>query len=216
MDYPDAEILLLCSSEVELEKRVTAVRKEPETVEWIKSLEPGVFWDVGACVGAYSLIAHHLGHRVTALEAAAQNYARLVRNVNMNNADITCLPVAMSERTGTGFLSVSSWEPGAALHSVGDTGTLGHTALTLSAFDLVWFFDQDCPHYLKIDTDGHELSVLKGAEPILGGVRSMLIEQDDTVPGWEEIVHVAGRAGLFVESIHPHGNSGVANVVFRR
>src|SRR5579872_3231912 len=58
LDYAASRIRLLVSSS-EIGVRLRSVEKEPFTVEWIEqSLRPGeVFYDIGANVGAYSLIA---------------------------------------------------------------------------------------------------------------------------------------------------------------
>lgn len=215
LDFPDAEIRMFHSSEVEATKRLVPQAKEPEYVEWVRSLPLGVLWDVGANTGSHSLIANHFGHRVVALEPAAQNYARLVQNVNLNGAPITCLPIAASKDTQTGFLGVSSWEPGAALHTV-NAGHVGHSVVCMSLFDINWFLNIPLPTYLKVDTDGYELQVLQGALPLLSGVESMMIERDNLSGDWGAIEEIASKAGLYVASEHPHGVSGVVNVVFRR
>src|ERR671932_123659 len=61
----------------EILSRLRPVAKEPWTVRWLeRSLRDGdVLYDVGANVGAYSLIAAALGAQVVAIEPAYANYA---------------------------------------------------------------------------------------------------------------------------------------------
>ena len=83
MDYSAAEIFL--SEGI----RVNSCHKEPETVRWVEThLKSGqVFYDIGANVGAYSLIAakyHHGTVTIYAFEPALQNFPLLVENIRRN------------------------------------------------------------------------------------------------------------------------------------
>src|SRR6187455_11828 len=61
--------------------------KEPDTIEWIGSFQPGeVLVDIGANVGMYSIwAAKTRGVRVYAFEPESQNYALLYKNIVLNN-----------------------------------------------------------------------------------------------------------------------------------
>ena len=49
--------------------RANSDRREPETIRWIESMSRGqILYDVGACVGAYSLVAAYNGIRSYAFE----------------------------------------------------------------------------------------------------------------------------------------------------
>jgi len=56
------------------------------------------------------------------------------------------------------------------------------------------------PNHIKIDVDGVEPSILRGAEKTLrsGGVRSLLIEANDTLPSRDEIVRIMRDYGYSV------------------
>ena len=71
-----------------------------------------IVFDVGAHVGTYTLMAARLvgptGH-VYAFEAEAENYAILKKNVELNGyQNVTCVPKAISNRSGLLTLYVSS------------------------------------------------------------------------------------------------------------
>lgn len=78
---------------------------EPETVDWIRSnLRAGdTLWDVGANVGAYSLLAPKLvpGSAVVVLERYIPTFAHLWKNIAINRCEnqITPLCVALSEHS---------------------------------------------------------------------------------------------------------------------
>ena len=125
MDYPRHDIFLAIESEVEYLFRLNSCKHEPETVRWIETdFEEGqVFYDVGANVGAYSLIAsrfHQGSVRVYAFEPSSPNYAQLCKNININNSqNIVPLPLALSDKTSIDTFNYSSLLPGGALHALG-------------------------------------------------------------------------------------------------
>src|SRR5687768_1401308 len=59
LDYEKANLELFVESPTELHARLSSCAKEPETIAWLEQhLRDGdAFYDVGANVGAYSLVA---------------------------------------------------------------------------------------------------------------------------------------------------------------
>ena len=103
MDYEGAEILLRRSAP-KIELRLRSVAKEPWTVKWIETFLPGdVFYDVGANVGAYSLLAAKANDGavpVVAFEPSAPTYHDLCVNIALNGCDeiVTPLPIRSGRR----------------------------------------------------------------------------------------------------------------------
>src|SRR5207237_7374841 len=99
---------------------------EPWTVRWIEqNLRAGdVFYDVGANVGAYALVAAALGTtaQVVAIEPASANYAALCDNIRLNGREdrIVPLPVALAEETRLQTLGSQDVSAGAAGHALED------------------------------------------------------------------------------------------------
>ncbi len=190
LDYGAHEISLIVSSS-EIAVRLKSVEKEPFTVEWIEqSLRPGdVFYDIGANVGAYSLIAAKTtGNRarIYAFEPAPASFLDLTRNVETNACAecVVSLPVALWSENQILSLSSSLPVAGAAGHQIGPRGTAGSpesvAAIGVRLDDLVHHLGLPVPTHAKIDTDGNELDVLRGAELTLRRAewRSVLIELD--------------------------------------
>src|SRR5690348_17425764 len=105
LDYDPHPIRLLVSSR-EIGLRLVSAEKEPFTVEWLeRSLEPGqVFYDIGANVGAYSLIAAKTTAnraRIFAFEPSPASFLDLCRNVSLNGCaeSVVPLPLALWSRT---------------------------------------------------------------------------------------------------------------------
>jgi len=170
----------------------TFLTKEPETLEWIDTFQPGdVLFDIGANVGLYSIYAASRSVRVMAFEPESQNYALIQQNIFLNGfADrITCLAVALSDREGVDHIFVSRFRAGEAMHNVGAAldwqqrpfeacFQQGIVSFSLDAF--LTFQSQPFPTHIKIDVDGIEAKIIRGAKRTLGDPRlkSLLIEMD--------------------------------------
>lgn len=190
LDYRRHRILLHVDSAHAL-YRTAACRKEPETVQWIEEyIRPGdVLYDVGANVGAYSLIAaKHCGGNVSVLafEPSFATYDELCRNVVLNGCEQCVIPllVCLTEAPGLVNFGHSSLEPGSALH-VSDPAAAAGAAIVyrqqllgLSIDQLIAEFGCPAPHHLKIDVDGAELAILRGAASTFaaGTIRTIQVE----------------------------------------
>jgi FkbM family methyltransferase len=205
LDYPSATILMRTGNKRE-HVRLRACAKEPWTVEWIEQLiHPGdVLYDIGANVGAYSLIAAMKpggGARVVAFEPGCSTFASLCENVSINGLSecVTPLPVALSDVTDLGFFNYTSLSAGSALHALETTKAViefqpvfRQPLLTFRLDDLIPQFRLPQPNHLKIDVDGAEVAVLQGASetlenPALRTVMvEVLLEQSSDVTQWLE------------------------------
>jgi FkbM family methyltransferase len=172
--------------------------KEPETLEWIDKYGEGkILYDIGANIGLFSLYfsKKYLRHSY-AFEPSVFNLECLARNINLNNLQdfITIMPFALSEKTFESKFYCSSVEMGSAHSTFGKK--IGHDGLILnSKFDymsvgfaldfLANNLKMQPPGLIKIDVDGIEDLVLKGAQNILASpdLISILVEvnEDHTV-----------------------------------
>jgi FkbM family methyltransferase len=209
MDYEAQPIMLrVSSSEVRL--RLISVEKEPFTVDWIERFvrRGDVFYDIGANVGAYSLIAAKAtggDARVYAFEPSPSSFNELSRNVLLNECadSVVALPFALWSENETLSLTLNSAVPGAALHRLRHlTGTAGANTIKILGVrldDLVERFGLPAPNHVKIDTDGHELEVLRGAERTLARQewRSIIVELDRAESARnQEIRKLLARSGF--------------------
>jgi len=176
LKYEGPEILLAAPSTQAFRRR-SAVLKEPFTARWIEHMAQGaVLYDVGANVGPYSLLAAVRGVRVIAFEPAYANFDVLHQNVLLNAASelVTPLPIALGQNTELDELGLSSLEPGSALHAMRGEATELEEPLHRQAVlayrldDVIEQFALPEPDHLKLDADGAELAVLRGATTTLG------------------------------------------------
>jgi len=188
VDYPGAAIELKARTVREC-FRLRATEKEPWTVDWLDgSVHPGeCVYDVGANVGAYSLIAAMGGARaqVVAFEPGFASFATLCENIAHNRVDdrVTPLPLALSDATELATLTYSALGSGEAMHRLGPrdisgAGVFRQPLLTYRLDDVVERFGLRPPDHLKVDVDGNEVAALRGAERTLASatLRSVMVE----------------------------------------
>jgi FkbM family methyltransferase len=186
LDYTGAEIHMRVTSRPEFH-RLRSCEKEPWTVRWIEQyLQPDeVMYDVGANVGAYTLVAAAAvpGARIVAFEPEPATFAALCDNLELNEVSerVIALPVALGDSPRLAPLNRSEPAPGATARLVeGDEAGDEAPVMVERLDDFVSRFDLPAPNHIKLDVDGTELGVLAGGEGILasGRVRSVMVELD--------------------------------------
>ena len=226
LDHARFDIEMVAETPIEV-FRLGSCAKEPETIAWIEaSVRRGdVLYDIGANVGAYSLVADRQMEgegRVYAFEPGFSTYPTLVRNVFLNHCEgrVVPLSVALADTSALLPITYSTLEAGGAMHSFGAEGDGQPWQLVVSfALDeMRERFRLEQPNHIKLDVDGAELLVLRGARATLAdpAFRSLLVEVTESQPETAEIVALAEAAGLELRSRHFHARSGVSNFVFVR
>src|SRR5262245_23295686 len=92
------DLLCRCGHGRLLWRAQTFDTEEPDTVQWLDSIEPGdCLWDVGANVGLYSIYAARFKKcRVYAFEPESQNFALLIENIALNHVGENCQPACIA------------------------------------------------------------------------------------------------------------------------
>jgi len=150
---------------------------EPEVIALLeRELRPGdTFLDVGAHLGAFSLLASRLvgkQGRVLALEPDAKSWRLFKLNVRSNGVQeglVWLDPIAASDRDGTAYLSGLGGDGVSALSDAGlevDCRTLD-TLVPDRGLE---------PDVVKIDVEGGEGAVLRGGQATLRQARCVIVE----------------------------------------
>lgn len=126
--------------------------------------------DVGANIGYYTLMAAKLvGDKgeVFAFEPEPENYALLVRNIELNNyKNVIPVKKAVSSKTGKADLFLNR-ETGAHGFLPDREGVIGMTTVETISLD-EYFKGRESPiDIIKIDAEGAELAVLQGMQNII-------------------------------------------------
>lgn len=215
----------------------TLYTKEPETLEWIDGFaENATLWDIGANIGMYSIYAALRGVNVIAFEPHFGNYFQLCANIHMNGLQdkIKAYCFALSEHMAAGTINLSSVGMGTAMSSFNcDLDYLGNPyrpvfrqgMMGCSIDQAVELFGMQVPEHIKIDVDGIELDIVKGARNTLGDprLRSVSIELVEGLPeqvdGVHEIMRDVGLEFMHKKqsTIYPyHQIEGVLNYLYQR
>lgn len=205
-------IQLFCPGSIPFWRAETLLTKEPETIEWIDSFDDdSVFWDVGANVGVYSLYAALRPRvKVLAFEPAAVNHYVLTRNIELNKMDdrISALCIAFSDLSQLSHFFMANTELGGALHSFAEavdwqgkpfSAKFKQAMLGFSIDDFIEEFDPPFPNHIKIDVDGLEDRIIKGAQKTISDKRlkSLLVELDaDRTEYCRNVITSLANAGL--------------------
>jgi len=168
------------------------------STEWLDAtiVDGSVLYDVGANVGMFGLYASRIaaGVKVVAFEPDPANLARLTANILRNRArDIIAFPLALSDTDGATQFGLSMWAAlgGGGMGHVGlrvDDPALGRQLVVHRIGAVVRRLDTlraeapflPAPTHIKIDVDGVDLQVLRGAAETLRAptLRHLMVEAD--------------------------------------
>jgi len=149
-----------------------------------RAREAKTFWDVGANMGLFSILARDVNPEleVVSIEASTDFYQVLCRNWQLDPRGWTCLHCAVGDREGLVQMSRGG---GGCDHVLPPSEVRGPGArenrpmMTLD--QLVKLMGHDSIDLLKIDVEGMELSVLRGASGLLdaGKIGAIVLEADE-------------------------------------
>jgi FkbM family methyltransferase len=153
----------------------------PEMLAWRRALrDGGLFVDVGANVGTYTIWAAELGAEVIALEPAADTFALLQENIALNGYQVTAVQAAAGDHCGTARFT-------SGLDSVNSLSPDGPVVTDLVTVDTL-IGDRRVTG-MKVDVEGFEIDVLRGAARALADRRIGLIQLE-----WNEMSTVSLNA----------------------
>ena len=194
IDYK-RKLFIACDNLRELETRANSCKKEPELINWLEinnNKEKQILWDIGSNVGAYSLVAATMGYKVLSFEPAYQNYFKLHENISLNKLDeqIEAFCISFGDKLQTGNFNIFDTSFGT---SKGNYNADNYYQLNLekisqkktlvfSIDSFIKIFNLPEPSLIKIDVDGGEFEVLKGAATLLEhgkNLKSLLVEFDE-------------------------------------
>jgi FkbM family methyltransferase len=157
---------------------------EKEIVRLLTSLfDPaGYYFDVGANIGLMSIpiVTQFEQSRVVSFEPSPQTYPYLARTVaNSRFKDKwRCVPNALGETVGEADFIVSSPALG-AFDGMADTkraGTTTRVKVPITTLDTEWdLLGKPEVSLIKIDVEGAELHVLRGAQRCLSAMRPFVV-----------------------------------------
>lgn len=139
-----------------------------------------LFIDVGAHYGYYSLLAAHSYPllKTVAIEPVQENITILRKNIGLNSVSVdrmSIIQAAVSSRRGRELFCKSQASDNCSFYPHPATKTLDRVEVETICLDDIVASHQADRIFLKIDTDGHELDVLKGFEQTLNSNKDVTI-----------------------------------------
>lgn len=135
-----------------------------------------LFIDIGANVGAYTILASsEINAKTIAIEPVPSTYKNLMDNVLINNIQekVNALNIGLGSKNGK-LKFTKSFDPGNHVATENETDTI---EVDIETLDTILLKEQ-CPILLKIDVEGFETEVIKGADTTLlnKSLKAIIIE----------------------------------------
>lgn len=224
------KIDFFCPGSFPVKRARSLLTKEPLTIDWINTFRSSdIFWDIGANVGVYSLYAAFRKISVVSFEPSPSNYYLLNKNIEINKLDdrISALCIAFSNQTKLDLFYMANTELAGSQSTFAEAvdwqgkrfeAAFRQSMLGFSIDDFIKHFNPPFPNYIKIDVDGAEIKIIKGAKRTLADnrVKSILIELDPKREEYyEEISGLIENSGMKYykkEKIKPSKKNKLINV----
>ena len=245
------KIIFFCPSLQSLKRVQSLYRKEPETLNWMDSFQQNnseniVFWDIGANIGLYSIYAavKFKDIKIISFEPSTSNTRTLSRNISINNLQnkISIFPLALSDKENiiSYFNETKFCEGSSGSNFNNDIDYRGeivkenqiknkYNLFGTSIDNLILNKILTVPNYIKIDVDGIEHLILKGAENLLKNknLKEFSIELNPTyVKQYEFINNIMEENNfkkvaslndrLFFDKNYKLKKNDIVNEIFRR
>ncbi len=217
---------MLISPNKEIDKALYVTKTyEPETLEFLRKniKSTDVFLDIGSNSGIYSVICSHYVKKVYSFEPSSRELATLKQNIQINSIhNIEVQNIAIGGRNSKCYLKV------ALDHNSGHntlannfiySGTQLHTTQEVTVKTLDSLFLNIPTDVWKIDVEGVELDVLKGARKIIQHNKPRIIiyeitekfKQNKEISDWLEshnynIFYILPNGDLTTKPIYKSGN----------
>jgi len=173
-----------------------------------------VFYDVGANAGAFAVLAAAQGASVVAFEPVPHTFERLNANTQLNEklGPITPLNCAVGSACGNLRMSTGFGTGNRVLRPGEDMQSVEVPVLTLDEV----VRKHQSPTFLKIDVEGHELEVLRGAQDVLRSEKLLgLLVETFRPHNWQQPKLQALEKLLREHGFLPYGYDPGTNRIFR-
>ena len=159
----------------------TGLHEPSEQLFVFSYVRPGdLVIDVGANLGMYTVACASLGARVSAFEPSSETRRALTRNITINRIEdrVRIFPTALGDTTGTVSLTtgldVGNHLVGAHEASETDETVAIRPLDALLEEEREWFGARTVV-LIKVDVEGHDAAVLRGARAILAKHRPVVL-----------------------------------------
>lgn len=153
---------------------------------WLQHMAPRSVLDVGANVGDFAVFARELlpTARIVCFEPLADCHAKLVRRM-ADRPRFTAYQCALGSHSAQGAVHRSGLVAASSLLPVADltkdavprTACVGTEMVSVRKLDDLWpELSIESPVFMKVDVQGYELEVFRGAQAVLRHIDALLVE----------------------------------------
>lgn len=190
----------------------TLLTEEPSIIEWIDGFgDNEVFYDIGANVGTYALYACKTKNSNTfAFEPEINNAQLLYSNVYINKMSQICTPLILACDCENGIkpFYIREFTKGGAINGIetksfqleDESQMFVQGTPCIKLDDAIDILKLPMPTKIKIDVDGNELRVIKGALKALDYANSVYIELFDDFEEHNEVKTILLEKGYSLVS----------------
>ncbi len=194
-------------------------RDTPEELFWkALDLEEKVIYDIGAFHGLLTMYFARHATQVVAWEPNSKNRQRLEENIRLNSfTNVIVRSYGLSSKPARASMTFDSLVPGTASLDAKIATGAQHETVELRTLDQEEGLK--APDLIKIDVEGFELEVLKGAGRVLGRRPDLFLEMHGSDPddkrqrvqaivdhiwalGYTNIVHLESQATITPLNAH--------------
>jgi FkbM family methyltransferase len=177
-----------------------------------ETLKPGdVFYDIGGNIGYFSLLAASLGvQKILAFEPLARLARLAEENVALNGYEsvIQVIPLGLGDARGAAhYVPGPDWNSGAGRVDTSSVAQDGVTVQLTTLDDFLAETGTAPPTVIKVDVEGFEANVFRGANRLLAdSPPRVIVFEGDCGPSGEleqpEIRAILQHAGYRIQHLH--------------
>ncbi len=170
----------------------------------------GIMIDVGGYCGGFSLRYRHVFDRIYIFEPFLQNFEAILRNIDLCKAapKVTVLQAAVAATAGTLPLYLNTEDTHSLIADGRETYELVDV-VSLDGYLESVGADLCCVRVLKIDVEGAEIEVLKGAITLLDRGRPMVVAEANSAEHEQRLNSFMSERGYFL-----HRRADNRNLIF--
>lgn len=193
--------------------------------------EEDIFVDVGANIGAYTVLASGvIGCNSVSIEPVPTTYNILEKNIQLNNIEnkVLALNLAMGSNSGYTYFTSCNDSTNRVVLKKPETDSADIIKVKVKSLDDVLSAIR-CPALIKVDVEGYEYEVIKGANSILKNenLKAIIIELNGGGKNYgfneDEIHNILLSFGFnpyeyfpFERQIQQVANKGANNTIYLR
>ena len=206
--YESADIAYGIAQNGQVEKDDTAL-----VVKILSNLDRPVVYDIGANTGYYGILsATKFGAQVHSFEPIPENISCINESARINGASdkVTAHTIALGSQQDVLELSLAGSGSTLTKKFLGNTSAVPTLKVAVETLDS---FNLPAPHFIKIDVEGYEWEVLKGARETITKykpicfieIAKVFSERNFRHQNWDEIIHFFQALDYQMQRNTPNG-----------